>query len=633
MLLTIVVSLVSVSTTYNMTMNTLSVTVQQATEIAALNLTMQLDIFRMVLKETMLQPAFADVILNKQEIQDILEARTEEYYALVSFADTQGNDIVTGKNIGGEEFFQRALSGENYISNAFSNGENMVYAYAIPAVFDEKTIGVMYMTPDATYFNGQINQSAIGETGVAYIIDSDARIVLKDDIEQVKQGYRSADHVADNPKLAGVANMEADAALGAVGFSSFKEQGVSKIAGYAPVANTDGWTFVSTANSSEFLGKLYYAIAFTVGCCILIALISVLLLVKTTNKFINPIKLCIDRISTLAKGDLSTPVPQINSDDETGQLAQSTNVIVQALSKLIQDEEYVLGQMSQGDFTVESKCAETYMKDFAPLLTAMTTISKNMQSTLFKIDSASVQVTNSSLQVSNTSQTLAQGSSEQAASLQEISETMTYISDHVSSSVKKAQNAKDFSMQTGLEVKRGNEQMVEMKEAMDNISSSSNEISKIIKSIQDLAFQTNILALNASVEAARAGKAGSGFAVVAEEVRNLANKSALNAKNTEELISKTLTDVANGTRITAQTATSLAKIVDGVTHTIDLVSEIAETMDNQSSEVAKITSTVNEISNVIHSTSAISQESAATSEELATQAQVLRALVSEFKIN
>ena len=569
LLLTIIVSSVSVFATYSMTLHTLQITVQEAAEIASLNLTAQLDIFRMVLKETITQPAFADTVTNKQEVQDILNARSAEYYSFVSFADTQGTDIMTGQNISSEEFFQRALSGENYISHAIPNGEQLIYAYAIPAVYEGTTIGVIYMTPDVTYFNEQVNQSAIGETGVAYIIDSSARVVLKDDMEQVASGYRAADYVADNPDLTSLAEMEARAAMGEVGFASFTEDGVNKIAGYAPVLNTDGWTFVSVAERNEFMEGLSLAIAATVGTSVLIALLSVLWMIKAINSFVNPIKRCIDRITTLATGDLSSPVPEIKSNDETKLLANSTSTIVQALSLLIEDEQYVLAEMAQGNFAVTSKTPQVYMGDFSPILTSIQIISKNMQETLSQIDGVAGQVTNGAMQVSNTSQILAQDSSEQSASIQALSETMSQITQQVSNSGEKAKQANDSSIQTGLEVERGTQHMMEMKTAMEHIASTSKEIGKIIKSIEDIAFQTNILALNASVEAARAGAAGKGFAVVADEVRNLANKSAINVKSTDILITKTLEAVENGTRITDLTAQSLEKIVDGVTHTID----------------------------------------------------------------
>ena len=631
--LTIVVSAVSAYSTYSMTLKTLKVTVTQATEVSALNLTTQLDVFRMVLKETILQPAFADTVANKAEVQKILADRSAEYYCMVSFADTQGNDIVTGQNISGEAYFQRALGGENYISNVIQNGEHLIYAYAIPAVYDGETIGVIYMTPDATYFNGQINKSAIGETGATYIIDSNARVVLKDNVEQVSQGYCAADHVGTNPELSQLAEMEKQASLGKVGFSTFHADGVKKIAGYAPVMGTDGWSFISVADSGEFTQGLLPAIALTVGSCAFMALLSVLVLINTTNRFINPIKQCITRISDLAKGDLLSPIPTIKSNDEAGLLANSTNTIVHALSNLVQDECYTLGEMAKGNFTAVSQNPEVYIGDFNPILTSISVISQNMNETLYKIEGASSLVSNEAIQVSNNSQTLAHGASEQSESIQKLSDAMENMAKQVSDCAHVARETKEFSVQTGKEIEHGSQLMLGMKLAMEHISHSSQEISKIIKSNEDIATQTNILALNATVEAARAGAAGAGFAVVADEVRNLANKSADNVKQTEALISQTLQDVEKGTQITEETGTSFNKIVEGVARTVDSVGEIAETMDAELEEVEKVSSTVSSISDIIQNTSAVSQESAATSEELSAQAQMLRDLLAKFQIN
>ena len=178
-----------------------------------------------------------------------------------------------------------------------------------------------------------------------------------------------------------------------------------------------------------------------------------------------------------------------------------------------------------------------------------------------------------------------------------------------------------------------NQQMQEMISAMHEISDQSAQIRQIIKTIEDLAFQTNILALNASVESARAGEAGKGFAVVASEVRNLANKSTEASKHTSALIEDTIKAVEKGTGIANTTAKSLNLVVDSTKKVVTTVEKIASAAEWQAGSIAQITQGIGQISSVVQANSATAEESAAASEELSGQAQMLKSLVGQFRLS
>jgi methyl-accepting chemotaxis protein len=252
---------------------------------------------------------------------------------------------------------------------------------------------------------------------------------------------------------------------------------------------------------------------------------------------------------------------------------------------------------------------------------------KSLNKILGEVKEVSSTVSVEAGNMANSSQELAMGASEQASSIEELNASIDLIGAKTELSAKHASDARELSQQAKDNALKGNQEMQVMLKSMEDIKNASDGISKIIKAIEDIAFQTNLLALNAAVEAARAGEHGKGFAVVAEEVRNLAARSQLSAKETSDLILDSKNKVDEGAKIASNTAETLISIVADFESVSKLIDEMALTTSEQVVSIKQISTGVEQISHITQQNSAASQETAAASQELSSQAEVLKGIV------
>jgi methyl-accepting chemotaxis protein len=401
----------------------------------------------------------------------------------------------------------------------------------------------------------------------------------------------------------------------------------------AQVPNSD-WTAVAYVSKSEVLSDLLTLTGMMVSVSAVAILIAVFLIIILVRRIIgNPVRELSGVAARIAEGELDQTIHHC-SNDELGELADNFGLTVTRLRDYvdyINEVSEKLQDIARGNlaFTLSHE----YVGEFAKIKESLEGISWALNDTLGQINMAAGQVAEGSGYVSDGAQTLSQGSMQQNDAVEQLAAHISEVSDGIQKTAQGAKKASQISQDVGRHILESNDKMQHMNEAIQKISSKSAEIHSIIKTIEDIAFQTNILALNAAVEAARAGTAGKGFAVVADEVRNLASKSSEAAKNTTALIAQTVEAVDEGTALAEDTAESMLKVVAQADEVNKLIEGIAEYSAMQAAATDEVIRGIDRISDVVQSNMTTAEKSAAASEELSGQANMLKDLVSKFRLN
>ena len=339
-----------------------------------------------------------------------------------------------------------------------------------------------------------------------------------------------------------------------------------------------------------------------------------------------------NRFASFAEGDIKSEFPTSKSQDEIAGLMNSSHDMATRLKTIILDIERMCAEMSNGNFNVESACAEAYLGDLTELYVSIKNMNINVSNALHEVETVSNQVNDGASNLAEAASSLAEGATDQAASVEEMLATMNTVSDGLKFTAQSVDEAYTQLSACANDAQASHQEMSNMVESMNRITETSKKIENIIAEIEDIASQTNLLSLNASIEAARAGDAGRGFAVVADEIRNLADQSAKSAVDTRELVNNTLREIEEGSRVANKTADVLYGVVDSIQKIAVSAKTLSENTQIQAEAVEQADQGIARISEVVQSNSAAAEESYATSEELSAQATTMHNLVAQFTL-
>ena len=631
----IVLGVVASILSYISSVSAISETINNTSDVAADYVAAALEKYIAVAYETGSIARLADPERAVEEKAAILNQRINDHDFDGGFLlDSNGIDVITGTNLSDRDYFKEAMKGNTYVSTPAYSEVTKSVSYAISAplwkdgIPGTTPVGAVVYVPNGEFLNDIMRSIKVGEGGTAFMLDANGITIA--DIDSTLVGVEDSIALGDtNPKLKDYSAICKRMVAGENGTGTYSYGGKTKVVAYSPLADMNGWSIGVAAVRSEFLGMFFLSLVVTVLFVIAFTLIGIRNGIKLGRNVVKPIKAVVERLELLAAGDLhsDTPVPETN--DETATLMDCLAETIQDLKIVISEIDNHLAELSDGNFLI--RVDDDFKGDFAQISASFRGIIEALSSAMRDIDGNAESVQKGATDLAGASQTLAEGATDQASAIEELTATITDISEKIYVNAQNAEKARTIVSDMNGQIIESNEHMKKNTEAMNKIREASDKIAEIIGSIEEIADQTTLLALNASIEAARAGENGRGFAVVATQVGVLADQSSEAARNTKDLIQNAIMAVEEGMQLANSTAESLLAVVDNARIVNDSMTEIAEASDNQALAAAQITEGINQIAGVVESNSATSQESAAASEELSSQADMLKELVGRFQ--
>lgn len=520
------------------------------------------------------------------------------------------------------DYVKRAMAGESNVSDVTLSKYTGTYGVSIaaPVMAAGRKAGVVYFRLDTDFMKEIIADINVSASSYAYILDGEGNIIV----------HINEDLIMNEAATSAISGAIAQVLASENGQTQYLYNGVPTIVGYAAIPNTNGWKVVIAAPVADSDLSVYNMTKPLVIIDIAAIVIAVLMAIFVANGIAASVGRVQKALVAVAEGDLTVSVPTTKKKDELGVLQNATSQLLSTLSEIIGETGLILEGMSNCDLSMADM--GHYPGEFETLSQSVNKIKGILNQLVREIHDSSRCVNEGSDQLASATAVLSQGALSQASSIAQLEMDMQDISDMINHT---SENENIVNEQLGSldqEIQGSNVQMKELQQVVDEITAMTSDISKIVSTIDAIAFQTNILALNASVEAARAGDSGKGFAVVADEVRALAAKSAESSKATAELIDKCIQGIDNAKSCVDSTFGSLSSIVENSATISTAFADITADTAEEAAKSTQVLQEVNKISDVVQSNTAMAEQTAASTSELSEQARLLEKAIARFRL-
>ena len=471
--------------------------------------------------------------------------------------------------------------------------------------------------------NDVISSINLGRHSTAYMVDRNGIITGHPDQSLVLAKNMLSQLGGENPEILNRIT------AGETGAAEFPIDGKHILVAFSPIRGTQ-WSLVLHIPESDYShminGAVFVAIAFT----FIVLIFSILLVLHLARSISRPIKNVTARMVSLSNGDLHTTITPVRSKDELEVLTLTLSTTVESINNYILDIQQVLTHVANGNLCINPQV--DYKGDFALIRNSLRTITQSMNETITDFRKTTTQLAYMSEELNNQSSQLHQASLEQNQSTEALVCEISHVKEQLSSVTESTSQTRSKTTEIAGCIQDASSHMLSLSGAMDNINSNTEEITKIAKVIEDIAFQTSILALNASIEASRAGTAGRGFAVVAAQVKDLAAKSAEASQNATEMVAHTSSIIQTGVKLTADTANSL-HVISTVSDQISTISDrLVTAVEGQKNALSIIDERIEAISGIADQNLQNASEIEQSSALLAKEAELLQSHVKKFTL-
>ncbi|MCQ4726103.1 methyl-accepting chemotaxis protein [Anaerotignum faecicola] len=588
-----------------------------------------------LLSERIYNLSIEEVFINKDSSAAEKKALLDNTKLQIEFVWLSAYDL-NGKKLFGDETSPASISDTKYFSDLKETEntvigephyENEVLQLCIGSPMKENGEIVGYIVGSYKYdlLNDIISLLILGDTGSACILNEDGKIIADQNLQNIVNEISIYDLYTTDENAAVIKK----ALAFETGSSLMASNNRNYYIGYAPVPGTN-WALLVNAPQNEFMEPVLFSIAVSVILAIILLIIAAAIIIPVSGKISSSISAATKRLQGLAEGNLTEEVVLSNSNDEAGLLTNALSKTIKSLNHYIQNIESCLGALSSGDYTIE--IPDSFYGDFTSIKHALENITVSLNKTMTQVNISSIEVSKNSKEVSGYAKRLYDGSENQAVLLEQLQESMEYITSTIEQNKENALQIVHCSQNASEKTSLGDGYMQSMLNTMNDIHSGMQEISKISKLIEDISSQTSILSLNASVEAARAGQAGKGFAVVASEIGRLAKQTSNALKQTSEIIEKSSTTIQKGLDTAGHTAKAFHAIQNVTSEYEEISLKLTNIVENQINAITNVNEQLNSLRNIADENRSLAEETDHMAEGFLNQSERLKDFVLQVKL-